>query len=181
MHLWRLLIALAVFAAFAASAAVVYRWTDQDGVVHYSDQAVPGAEKIVTSSTSANGIGGATRRNSSTGPLSNTMSTGLDYTVFAIDSPAPEQVFFNDDIVPVRLHVEPGLKPNQTVTWQLNGRTLDKESPTALSITLQSLARGAYTVAATVTDTQSGQSKTTEGVTFYVRQPSELSPQHKHP
>ena len=37
-------------------AAVVYKWTDADGVVHFSDQPVPGAEKIVTDSGSSHGI-----------------------------------------------------------------------------------------------------------------------------
>ena len=39
---------LAALAAFAAQAAVIYKWTDADGVVHFSDQPVPGAEKIYT-------------------------------------------------------------------------------------------------------------------------------------
>src|ERR1700733_1931752 len=35
---------------FAAQALVVYKWTDAQGVVHLSDQPVPGAEKVFTSS-----------------------------------------------------------------------------------------------------------------------------------
>ena len=38
---------------------MIYKWIDADGVVHFSDQPVPGAEKIVTSSPTNNGIGGA--------------------------------------------------------------------------------------------------------------------------
>src|SRR3981189_1798206 len=56
MPLLRVWIALGLVAACAADAAVIYKWTDADGVVHYSDQSVPGAEKIVTSSSSSNGI-----------------------------------------------------------------------------------------------------------------------------
>ena len=48
MHLARLWIGLGLIAACAAPAAVIYKWTDADGVVHYSDQAVPGAEKITS-------------------------------------------------------------------------------------------------------------------------------------
>src|ERR1700676_1770008 len=119
MHLWRLWTALTLFASFAAGAAVVYKWTDSDGVVHYSDQPVPGAEKIVTSSGSANGVGGAVR--SGAAPAPNKMpASSLHYGVLAIESPAKEQVFFADEIVPVRLHLEPGLQPNQSITWHLN-------------------------------------------------------------
>ena len=54
MHLRRMWIGLGLFAALAAGvathAAVVYKWVDADGVVHLSDQPVPGAERIVTES-----------------------------------------------------------------------------------------------------------------------------------
>ena len=42
---------LVALASFAGQAAVVYKWTDSDGVVHFSDQPVPGAEKITTGAT----------------------------------------------------------------------------------------------------------------------------------
>ena len=42
--------------AFPAVAAVVYKWIDADGVVHFSDQPVPGAEKIMTTGGSSRGI-----------------------------------------------------------------------------------------------------------------------------
>ena len=34
---------------FAAQGRVVYKWIDAEGVVHFSDQPVPGAEKVFTS------------------------------------------------------------------------------------------------------------------------------------
>jgi hypothetical protein len=173
----RIAIAAGLFAAFAASAAVVYKWTDSDGVVHYSDQAVPGAEKIVTSSGSTNGIGGGAR------PLAVTSNgvpaSRLDTTVLKIGAPAGNQVFFGDEIVPVRL--DSALKPNQSVTWSLNGQPLTDQAPDATAFALQGLPRGSYTLSAVVTDLITGASQSTDSVTFYVRQPSELSPQHKMP
>lgn len=178
MHLRRLWI-VGLFAAFAADAAVIYKWTDADGVVHYSDQAVPGAEKIVTAG-SPNVMRGAGARASAVGTTSNQKPAGLGYSVCAIESPAKEQVFFGDEIVPVRLHVDPSLKANQAVTWHLNGKQLD-QAPEAVAFALQSLPRGTYAIAATVTDIDSGESQSTDSITFYVRQPSELSPQHRKP
>jgi uncharacterized protein DUF4124 len=184
MQLWialgRLWIALGLFAAFAAGAAVIYKWTDADGVVHYSDQAVPGAEKIVTSSGSANGVGGGAHAQANT-TSTNAPPIGLDYTVFKIEAPAKEQVFFGDEIVPIRLSLEPGLKPNQTITWYLNGTQLTDQVPQATAFALQNLPRGTYAIGAVVTDLVSGESRSTDSVTFYVRQPSELAPQHKKP
>lgn len=171
---------MGLFAVFAAGAAVIYKWTDADGVIHYSDQAVPGAEKIVTSSGSANGVGGPTRPPTTSTP-SKAPPVGLDYSVFAIESPANGQVFFGDEIVPVRLGLAPALKPNQEIAWHLNGAQLTDQSPEAVAFALQSLPRGSYVIAATITDTVSGESQSTDSVTFYVRQPSELAPQHRNP
>jgi hypothetical protein len=180
MHLLRLWFALGLVAACAADAAVIYKWTDADGVVHYSDQAVPGAEKIVTSSNSSNGIGGGARAPSVAAPSKKPLSR-IEYTTFAIESPAKEQVFFGDEIVPVRLRLDPELRPNQTIGWYLNGSPLTDQPPTSRSLTLQSLPRGTYQISATITDTVTGESQSSEGVTFFVRQPSELSPQHRKP
>ncbi len=177
MHLWRLGIALPLIAAFAAEAAVVYKWTDSDGVVHYSDQSVPGAERVVTSSSSANGVGGPTSAPAAAAPA----KSPLNYQVMTIDSPANEQSFFGNDAVPVHLHLEPALQPDQTITWHLNGKPLEDRAADAVTISLEGLTRGTYAVAATVTDMQSGQSQSTDSVTFYVKQPSLLSPQHKKP
>jgi hypothetical protein len=181
MHLLRLWFALGLVAACAANAAVIYKWTDADGVVHYSDQPVPGAEKIVTSSSSSNGIAvGAAPGPSIATPGKKTPSR-LDYATFAIESPAKEQVFFGDEIIPVRLRLDPDLKSNQAIGWYLNGSPLTDQAPTSRSFTLQSLSRGTYQISATLTDTVTGETQNSEGVTFFVRQPSELSPQHRKP
>jgi hypothetical protein len=181
MHLLRLWIALGLVAACAADAAVIYKWTDADGVVHYSDQAVPGAEKIVTSSSSRNGIAVGAARGPSVAAPGTKAASRLEYAAFAIESPAKEQSFFGDEVIPVRLTLDPVLKLNQTISWYLNGSPLTDQPPTTRSFTLQSLPRGTYQISATITDTVTGESQNSDGVTFYVRQPSELSPQHRKP
>ena len=175
---------LASLAAFAGQAAVIYKWTDSDGVIHYSDQPVPGAEKIFTASgPSTGGSASSTARaaNPGTPTPKKTVAPGLNYSQFAITSPVPDQTFFGDDVISGRLTLDPALKPGQTVTWHLNGRPLDDQSPTATQITLPHLDRGTYSLAATVTDPATGESLSTNNVSFFVRQPSELSPQHKKP
>jgi len=174
---------LAALAAFAGQAAVVYRWTDSDGVVHYSDQPVPGAEKIFTSGspTPAGSVPSDRSANpGQPGPKKN-VSPGINYSQFAITSPTAEQTFFGDEVIGVHLAVEPSLKPDQTITWHLNGRQLDDLGPAATQFSLPHLDRGTYAIAATVTDPTTGESTSTDSVTFYVRQPSSLSPQHRKP
>src|ERR1700676_2300922 len=120
MHPWRPWIVLASLAAFAGQAAVIYKWTDSDGVIHYSDQPVPGAEKIFTASgSSTGGSASSTARpaNPGTPTPKKTVAPGLNYSQFAITSPVPDQTFFGDDVISGRLTLDPALKPGQIVTW----------------------------------------------------------------
>ena len=172
---------LAALAAFAGQAAVVYKWTDSDGVVHYSDQPVPGAEKIFTSGSPTPAGSAPSARSANPGPAGPKKSGSPGLSQFAITSPTAEQTFFGDEVIGVHLAVEPTLKPEQTITWHLNGRQLDDVGPAATSFSLPHLDRGTYAIAATVTDSTTGESTSTDSVTFYVRQPSSLSPQHQKP
>jgi hypothetical protein len=168
---------LSLLAAFAVQAAVVYKWVDADGVVHFSDQPSPGAEKIFTSSSTAGTVTTAPR---STGGAQqaprSVAASGLGYTEFSIVSPVTDQTFFGDDVIAVHLNLAPPLKPNQGVTWHLNGKQLDTG---ATAFSLPHLDRGTYNLAATITDQETSDSQTSNSVTFYVRQPSALAPQHK--
>jgi hypothetical protein len=189
MHPRQICIALAALGAFAGQAAVVYKWTDANGVVHYSDQPIPGAEKIVTA--------GNSKASSTQGPAQNPgqgqgqggpgarkpgpPGGGLNYAQFAITSPASGQTFFGDDIVAVHLDLEPNIKPNQIITWHLNGKELEDQGPATTQFTLPHLDRGTYALAATITDQATGESQSTASVSFFVRQPSELAPLHQRP
>jgi hypothetical protein len=180
MHFRHRWLVIGLLAACATDAAVIYKWTDADGVIHYSDQAVPGAQKIVTSSSAANGIGGRSPAAANAAP-NKAQASAAGPSVLAIESPAQDQVFFADEIVPVRLRLDPGLTENQSITWHLNGKQLDDQGTDSMGFALQSLPRGTYAIAATVTDLITGAGQSTDSVTFYVRQPSELGPQHRRP
>jgi hypothetical protein len=171
---------LAALASFAGQAAVVYKWTDSDGVVHFSDQPVPGAEKIYTgASNTAQSV--PTGQNAGSSADTEKGPGALEYAEFSIASPSPEQSFFGDNPINASLALSPGLRAGQIITWRLNGAEVGNQGSAATAITLPHLDRGTYTIGATVTDPASGQSRSTDEVTFYVRQPSELSPQHQKP
>jgi hypothetical protein len=177
MHLRKPWLLVSVLAAFAVQAGVIYKWTDADGVVHYSDQAVPGAEKIATSSSSLNraNSGPSQPSTGTTQPKPGPSAAALQLTLV---SPSPEQVFFNDETVNVSLDVQPALKPTQAITWHLNGKALE-QPPNAVSFGLQGLERGTYVLSATVVDQVTGDAVNSPTVTFYFRQPSALSPLHR--
>jgi uncharacterized protein DUF4124 len=166
----------------AVRAAVVYKWTDADGVIHFSDQPVPGAERIVTTSgAGSSSHGGAVQSSSSGAPPAKPKSAeaALEFNQFAIASPTNEETITGSGSVAVRLDLDPGLKPMQAITWYLNGSPLANQASDATQFTLDDLPRGTYTLGATVLDQASGETKSAEAVTFYVVRPSVLSPQHK--
>jgi hypothetical protein len=176
MHPRQSWLAIGLLTAFTVQAAVIYKWVDADGVVHYSDQASPGAEKIVTATSSSSTPSAARNSTGPIAPAPRGTAGGLNYTEFSITSPAPDQTFFGDDVVAVHLNLNPPLRPNQAITWHLNGKQLDSP-PTAVAFALPRLDRGTYVLAATITDQQTSESETSNSVTFFVRQPSALSPQ----
>jgi hypothetical protein len=161
-------------------AAVVYKWTDADGVVHFSDQPVPGAEKIVTDGGASHGI--------MTAPMPGTPPRGgqpnavspLASFHISIASPTPNQTFSGSEVMYASATVEPELQPNGpvSISWSLNGAPV-AEAEGATHFTLPDLARGLYTISATLTDLASGATKTADPVTFNVLRPSISSPQHK--
>jgi hypothetical protein len=180
MQLLRLVFALCLLATFASPAAVVYKWTDADGVVHFSDQPVQGAEKITVS-------GDALNRASSPGFTPSGVNLkdltdkakpkpGLHYLSFVIATPTKEQTFF-DEPVPVSLVLDPPLDDAHTLNWSLNGQVLADQQD-RLSYQLTDLPRGTYVLAATITDVNTHEQTSSPPVTFYMHQHSVLAP-HK--
>lgn len=185
MRLCRTWLAFGLLPALAgplpAGAAVVYKWIDADGVVHFSDQPVPGAEKITTTGGSTRGILGQPPPPMSpqvgNAPKSQTL---IRSTEVSITSPASGQTFSGAEVMAAHLSVRPEINPDHplSIVWTLNGSPLP-EAEGSVSFTLPDLARGEYTLSATVSDPATGESKSADPVTFNVLRPSLLAPQHK--
>jgi hypothetical protein len=174
MHPWRPLLALIAFAPLAAPAAVVYKWTDADGVVHYSDQPEPGAERVPIGPAPLQGNSKAIAPQPKKAPEKPKppKPVRLGYTDIAIVVPAQEKTF-TDEAVPVLLNLTPGLQPEHTLTWYLNGTPLEY---TTESFSIPHLDRGTYTIYASITDPATQETANSDPVTFYVRQTSVLAP-----
>jgi Domain of unknown function (DUF4124) len=167
------LAALATLAIVTASATTVYRWTDADGVVHFSDQPGPGAEKVAIGPVKLYDTP-KVKPQKKPDPPAKAPLLHLGYTTVSIGSPAANQTFF-DEPVPVSLNLTPDLKPGHTVTWFLNGSPLDQSSA---SFTIDRLDRGTYSISATITDTDTQETTSAAAVNFFVHQPTIFSPQH---
>jgi hypothetical protein len=166
---------LASLAFSVAVATTFYRWVDADGIVHYSDRPAPGSKKIEVEDSrpaAANSAASLPRaKNAAAAP-----AIAAPYTSCEILHPSAEQTLVNVWSVTVELDLQPELRPGDSVVLQYDGNPAADQPPRGTSFVLTSVVRGAHNIAAKVVDL-SGRTVCQSGaVTFYVRQPSVLSP-----
>src|SRR5579863_6787285 len=91
------LISLACVAAFAGP---VYRWVDENGVVHYSDQPHPNAQKLQVKEvqTFPHSAPGSAPAGADTPPAQEKLAT---YQGCAVVQPADQQDFANTDAITI--------------------------------------------------------------------------------
>ena len=143
-------ILLVLFVASAAHADA-YKWTDRDGVVHYSDRPEPGSERV--------DLGQATRSRpptpgatgtSSGDKANNVVAKPFSYTTLEVSAPAPEETLWNiAGILNVSLALSPGLQPNHEIRVYFDGVAQTVEGT---NFQLQEVYRGVHNIQAEVVD-----------------------------
>lgn len=170
------LMAIALAVSPAPALADVYRWVDEDGVVHFSDEPRDGAERIEVQEPptvrlprpQSSGTSAATG-----GQAEDDGDEAAGYERFAITSPTEEQTIQSaPGEVPVSLSLEPGLREGHRIRLLLDGSPADVSPLRSLQVTLGPLDRGPHTLAAEVTDASGRVRARTETVTFYLHRPS---------
>lgn len=190
-HFGITLLASGVLLAAGAEAQQVYRWVDENGVVHYSDQP-PDDDQVATEAVDLNvppGIGNPSRRviepiaqSPSPSPDDNDLlaaqqaaaadsqETVVPYTDLEILSPEAGEVLWN---IATRLSVAatltPTLQGQHQVQWILDGQPVG-EPTQSLNQTLAPVYRGTHSIAANVLDAQGRTLYRSNAVTFYVQQ-----------
>lgn len=174
----RYLILLTLTVCSAVGAAEMWRWVDSDGVVHYADRAVPGAERFTLQSTPKPSTPAAPAA-----PPARTSARPADfrYTSCAITNPAADQVFNNVNTVNASIELLPGQRPGDRVLMNLNGRRVANWPEAAQGYVLTDLYRGSYSLSAQVVDEAGKTMCSSPSVTFHIRQPSMLTPGAKVP
>ncbi len=164
--------------ALGANAAEIWRWTDANGVVHLSDQPVPGAERIKSASPPSTPVAPAPPIESVSRAAA--AQPAVPYTC-SIVTPVVDDVFPAAAPVPAALRVEPSLTESFRVQVFLNGTPAADWPGTALSHSFAPLYRGSYTLGARILDAAGRPLCTAPSITFHVRQPSVLSPARRPP
>jgi hypothetical protein len=152
--------------------AQAYRWVDKNGTVHYSDQPVPGAERVDLPSAQSYKAPPAPPVRVTTTPAAGAAGSASAKMTCAITSPAQDETFPNDRSVTISYRGPEGYFAN----LYLNGARVDAQSA-GTSLIVSPIDRGTYQAAVAFSNTGSGAEVCrTPTVTFHVRQPSLLSP-----
>jgi len=160
-----------------AAAADVWKWVDEKGITHYSDQPVAGATKIEV--RTGNVIGTAPGGSFSSGSSSSSAAPAADpdYRNFEIWRPEPDQSIINTGgQVNVEIRVEPSVLPLHQLALYLDGKLVTGFPRNTLSYGLTDVTRGAHSVSAVIMDQYSKTILESPTVVFHVRQESVASP-----
>jgi hypothetical protein len=172
----RIAFTLICLACSAALATTVYKWVDENGVVHYSDQPHANAQKlqvqgVQTYSASASALPAA----AAAAPETKSAAAN-PYHGCAIAQPLSEQNLPNAQSVFVRVQTDPVPRPGDRIYMVMDGQGLNGGNATGMSFNVTPIERGAHTVQAQVRDSTGQVLCQTPPVTFYVQQSNLLSP-----
>lgn len=166
--------------AVSAVAADMWRWRDADGVMHYSDRPVPGAERMNMQAPQSSGETSSGQNASSaafTAPRPDAAAPPpIRYTRCEIQRPANDEVFNAVDTVTVTVALEPGLVEGYRLQMFVNGAEYKDWPAGSTTYSLQNLFRGSYSVSARVVSADGKAACMGPPVSFHIRQPTINSP-----
>jgi len=172
----RIAIAAVTLLVTAGASAQIYKWIDEDGVVHYSDQAHPGAEIVLLpDSNRADPLNTprtvtGTSRNSETEERDQQQSGQFTYESLDISSPQSEETLWNiGGTLEVSLNLQPALRANDRVRIYFDG---EPQMVDALQFELTEVWRGEHNLQAEVLDSTGALMIRSEPLRFYVQQTS---------
>jgi hypothetical protein len=171
----RILFTLMLLTCPVALATTVYKWVDENGVLHYSDQPHPNAEKlqlqgVQTYSASAATVRGPPEPAARSAPSANT------YKGCIIAQPVDQQNLPNADSVFVRVASDPMPRAEDRVFITVDGQGVNGGQPTGLSFSVTPIDRGEHTVSAQIRGPGDEVLCRTQSVTFFVQQRNLFSP-----
>lgn len=156
-----------------AVSAQVYKWVDADGVVHYTDQPVPGAERIdIKQNTVSTPAARSTRsapRNAAAAESAEPAKP-FSYESISFGSPTSEQTLWNiGGTLNVSIRLSPALRRGDQVRLYFDGAL---SATAGLSTQLEEVWRGAHNLQAEVVDANGTLMIRSEPIRFYVQQTS---------
>lgn len=170
---------LLLLGTLSLSAQEVYKWVDENGVTHYSDQPVPGAERVRIETRPS--PRSSAPRTPSRAPLSAppgnrqpAQNEPFSYQSLSFTQPAAEQTLWNiGGTLTVRLSLQPGLRSGDQLRLYFDG---EARTVNGLQVQLDEVWRGTHNLQAEVVDANGELMIRSEPLRFYVQQTSVLNP-----
>jgi Domain of unknown function (DUF4124) len=157
----------------AALSATVYKWVDEDGVTHYSDQPHENAEKVQLTEPqtySAPRTSSRARTTSADKPAANA------YSSCDVVQPTNDQTFPDVTSVTASVQVSPPPQSGDQVFLLLDGARVPNFPTGGGSVTINPIDRGTHSLQAVVQDSNGKVLCQSPNVSFTVLQPSVLNP-----
>lgn len=158
----------------------LWRWVDDNGVVHYSDKPVEGAERIELRRTQTySGDDTLRARPSARDAAAGTGPTEPEsgYRALRIVKPEPDSVAWNvGGEIMVEVESEPALRGGDKVALFYNGEIVGGTPAATTSIAITGVYRGTHTIYATIIGADGNQVIQSDPVSFHVRQHSIKNP-----
>lgn len=163
-----------VFALSTVYAASVYKQTDADGNVTYSDipqknanvMVIPETPVVTTPQTKNIPAAGPNTPSSSTETAADTERK--PYTVFSISSPNDQVTFQNEREIPVTIQLEPALQEGDKIQIYVDGNPYG-EPVASTQIQVNQLERGTHTLTAILLDKKNAIVKTSKTITIFIQ------------
>ena len=166
-----ILVLLGLFAAPLVVAEEAYVWTDDDGVVHYSDRPVPGARRIELADPNTGRSPAPRQPDAASGDSADeaTEDSGpFRYESLEVASPGAEETLWNiEGVLNVSLALNPGLQPGHQVRVYFDG---NPQIVSGTSFTLEEVWRGVHNLQAEVIDANGKMLIRSVPNRFYVQQ-----------
>lgn len=159
-------------ACAAALSATVYKWVDENGITHYSDQPHENAEKVQVAQPQTYK---APPVKAPAQPAAQARASNT-YQSCDIVQPASDQTFPNVDSVTTAVQVIPSPQGGDQLSVLLDGQRIAGFPPSGGSFTISPIDRGTHSLQALVQDATGKVLCQSANVTFTVLQPSILNP-----
>jgi hypothetical protein len=165
---------LSLGCSLALATTVVYKWVDENGVIHYSDQPHPNAQKLQVEGVQTYPASASAVRPPES-PESNTAPANA-YQGCVIAQPLDQQNLPNAQSVSIRVQSDPAPRPGDRIFMTMDGQGLNGGQATGMSFNVTPIERGAHSVSAQIRGSDETVLCQTPTVTFFVQQPSLLNP-----
>ena len=169
-----LLLALAApVLSSTASAADVWKWVDEKGITHYSDQPVPGASKM---EVRAGNIAETPAPAAESSEPDAAAAAPVNYRIEIVQPENGQSVINTGGQVNVVISVSPSIQTLHAVGLYLDGKLVTGFPRNTLSYALTDVPRGTHNVSAMILDQRGKTLLESSPVEFTVRQESVAKP-----